>query len=360
MSAVFGGFPSTPALRLFDPHDASDAPLRPIDACSPEMRLPDFVEAYFVPVPCRAKDLSKATIDMYRAVASFWSELTRDRPLAEIGVDDGADFLQGLRLQPGLEDEFMAPATVARHAKNLQRILDCAGPASRHGKWGRYGVGLIDVVPFIEPPEVPPKLPDGDFTLAEVLAILAKAPTAKLHEDYAGDPGEFWVALVKFLCYTGLRIRETMELRWDHIDRQILLIPDVIAKTKRSRMKYLHAEALAAIEPLRGLGPRIFNMPGWPAAGAVRWLQRRREQLVIAAELSEHRRFGFHGFRKYHATQLFTLEEEGGGSAAAAAQSSLGHGSEDVTLGFYVNHNVQLKRDIELQRSAIDRLPQLG
>ncbi len=347
----------TTGLRLFEPNSTAQSD-RPVDRLSPQLRLAQLWEIYGKAVVCKAKKLSPETIAMYDDTIAYWSALTPDRAIEDIAEDDGADFLEGLRFQPGIKDEYLSPRTVARHAKDLQRILDLAGPRTRYGKWGRYCKGIVSQVPYIEPPEVPIKLPNGDFKHEEVLALLAACNQAKLHEDYPGDPAVFWRALITFLCATGLRIRETMDLRWEMISRQTLLIPAAIAKTKQERATYVPKQALDAIESLRGLAPtgkhRIFPWPNWPSAGAWRWLHRRREQLVIAAGLPEGRRFGFHGFRKYYGTAIFKASE---GSGASVAQFALGHTNEATTLGHYINADEQLGQDLARQRSVVDRLP---
>lgn len=350
--------PPVAAVRLFQP-DAR--PARPAERLSPAMRLAELWEAYGRPVVARAKRLAPETIAMYDDSVRLWTALTADRPLEAIAEDDGADYLEGLRYQPGLKDEFLAPRTVRRHVTDLQRILDLAGPRSRYGTWGRYAQHLVERVPYLEPPEVPKRLPSGDFTHAEVLAILAACPRAKVHEDYPGDGGEFWTALVTFLCATGLRIRETMDLRWSMIARQTLLIPAAITKSGADRATYVPPQALVAIAPLRRLAPseahRIFPWPNWPGAGAWRWLHRRREQLVAAAGLAEARRFGFHGFRKYYGTAVFTAASATSGAPAAAAAFALGHESTGVTLGHYISPAAQLGVELARQRAIVDRLP---
>lgn len=328
-----------------------DRPNRP----SPDWRVRDFWSGYVLPVVGKSCDWSSGTIQAYADAVDYWSELTRDWSLSQIDEFETAEFVGGLRRQPGRADEFLSTETVRKHCAAMQRLLNLAGPRMRSSKKDlrRFAARLIDEVPWIEPPDAEESFPDGDFTHEEVLAILTAidAGQARITDDYRGDPIVFWRALVTFLCGTGCRIGETMALTWSMIDRQLLLIPGMITKAKKPRRKFLHADVLAAIEPLRGMSERIFPWPNWPRPGAHRWLQRRREQLLVAAGLPEGRQFGFHGFRKYYVTQIYNEGDE------AAAQAAAGHASVATTLGYYVNGQAQATRAMAREREAVERLP---
>ncbi|MEM9658126.1 MAG: tyrosine-type recombinase/integrase [Planctomycetota bacterium] len=340
-------------LRLFDPTEAPQSE-RPVDRLSPQMTLPAFHRDYFAPVVAKAKTLDSQTIAMYDHAVALWSQLTPNRSLDQIGDDDGADFVDGLRLLPGLREEFMSPRTVARHARNVQRILDCAAPRSRFTSYGKYGRGLIDSAPVIEPPQVPETFPTGIFTFDEVSAIL-KACDVMRRPRLPRDckPATWWRALFRFLYYTGLRIRETMQLQGSMIDDQLLLLPYAITKgRKASRRKFLHADAHAAIAPLKGLSPFVFPWPSQAKSTGMRNLQRQRKRLVAMAGLPKARQFGFHGVRKLHATSLAANDE-------AAAQFSLGHASSQTTRSHYTHVDVTTANRLRREAEAIDQLQRL-
>jgi integrase len=318
---------------------------------SPRLRLSELYQRYALPVVGRACNWSAMTIASYGEGVAFWSELTRDLPLDAIDDFEAAEFVAGLRAQPGRKGEFLSTASVRKHCATVQRILQLAGPRVRTNQkrdLRRFGLGLLAEVPWIEAPEPDVLLPDGDFTHAEVLAILAACDAMTLPKLRGVPPGVWWRALVKFLCATGLRIGTTMALEWSMIGQQRLLIPGAIAKRKKPHEQYLHPKIAELLEPLKGHGPRVFAWRNWPRPGAVRWLQRNREKLLKAAGLEAHRRFGFHGFRKYHATELF----ESAGLETAAA--SLNHGSSATTAAAYVNHRAQADARLRQQREAID------
>lgn len=343
--------PAVSALRLFSPAaETSDVGPR----LSPDMRLRDLFTKYALPVVGKACNWSKGTVASYTEAVDHWSELTHDVGIDAIDVFETSEFVAGLRLQPGRRDEFLATASVRKHCFAVQRLLSIAGPRMRRHKKDirRFGCGLIVESPWIEAPDADEELPNGDFTEAEIKAILAACKTMTTPNLKGVDAPAWWNALVLFLCATGMRIGSAMELDWSMLDpaKLLLRIPGKICKKKRPDEKYVHPAAYQAIAAIRGPSPRIFPWPNWPRAGAVRWLQRQRELLLLRAELPEDRRFGFHGFRKYHATELFDIDE-------LAARDAMNHRDVATTRASYANHRRQSAAKLQRQKAAIDQLP---
>lgn len=342
-------------LRLFSGPAENDDGSRPDHSpplLSPKMRVEEFWDRYVLPVVARACNWSKPTLASYGEAIDYWTELTHDLSIEAIDGYETAAFVDGLRMQPGRASEFMSAANIRKHCATVQRVLQMAGPKQRRSKKDlrRFGAGLLADIPWIEAPDADEQLPDGDFTHAEVLAILAACPKMTRPRYGGVEPGDWWRALVQFLCATGLRIGTAMQLDWAMISDQMLLIPGTITKKKRPHVQYLHPAIRAIIEPLRGSSPRVFAWKNYPRPGAVRSLQRHREKLMAHAGLPEKRRFGFHGFRKYHATELF----EASGLESAAA--SLNHRDGATTMAHYVNHRAQFEARMRQQQAGIDQM----
>lgn len=341
-------------LRLYSESSGpEDGPAHePPGQLSPDMRVSEFFRGYVLPVVAKACGWSKSTIASNAEGVAFWTALTNDLPLYAIDELEGAEFVAGLRLQPGRADEFLSTASVRKHCFTAQRILGIAGPRERRTKkdLSRFGAELISRVPWIEAPDADDALPDGDFTHEEILAILGACQFMTRPKLKGVAASVWWTALVTFLCQTGLRIGTTMALEWSMIARQQLLIPGAICKRKKPHVQWLHPAVAEAIEPLRHLSKRVFPWANYPRPGAVRWLQRQREMLLIRAGLPAHRQFGFHGFRKYHATELFD------GSGLEVAAMSLNHGDSATTSGSYVNGRRQIDARLKQQQAAIERM----
>lgn len=342
-------------LRLFSgPAEEEDAPRpdSPAPLLTPKMRVEEFWDRYVLPVVAQACNWSKGTLASYAEGVDYWTELTRDRSIEAIDGYETATFVSGLRMQPGRAAEFMSTASIRKHCATVQRILQIAGPKQRRSKKDlrRFGAALIADVPWIEAPDPDDLLPDGDFTHAEVLAILGACSKMTRPRTGVVSPEQWWKALVQFLCATGLRIGTAMQLEWGMISEQMLLIPGAITKKKKPFVQYLHPSIKAVIAPLRGASPRVFAWKNYPRPGAVRSLQRHREKLMERAGLPEERRFGFHGFRKYHATELFEA------AGVETAQASLNHGNVATTLQSYVNHRSQLEARVRQQQAGIDQM----
>lgn len=330
-----------PTLRLFTEGKSSDG-------LSRSMRLSEFFERAFVPW-LRGKLSSPDTITLYRESVAHWVRITSDPPLCSIDDDTCAGYVEGLARLPGRRAEFLASHTIARHCNQIQWILDRTGPRIAGDRKRRRNKNLLEEVPLIEKPALDVSPPDGDFTFDETLRILAafsaRPPRAPRRRDTGVDPATWWRALVGLLYYSGLRIGTAMRLEWKMLEGDYLMLPARIMKRRKGKKQFLHPEAREGIEPLRRGQALIFAYPNWiEKKGARRSMQRVFELRLIRANFPEHRQFGFHGFRKAHATELARMNP-------LAAQLSLGHSSSRTTSESYINHRVA--------EDSIQKLPSL-
>lgn len=324
-----------PSLRLVTSSDFAGSG----GELSPSMRLTEFFEQVYLPW-LRGKGSSAKTIRLYRESLAHWSQITGNPRLYEISDETCDLFVAGLWLLPGRKSETMASHTIKRHVNQIQWVLDRTGPRIANDRKRRRNKGLLEEVPLIEKPTVDVEAPDGDFTFDETLQILdafsrhkPRSPKPKLT---GGVPTEqWWRALIVLLYYTGLRIGTAMRLEWSMVQGEWLVAPPRIKKRRKGKKQFLPQEVRDMIEPLRrGVSPLIFYYPNWiEKDGAQRSMRRTFELRLEKAGLPEHRQFGFHGFRKAHATELALTNP-------LAAQLSLGHSSMKTTQDHYVNPRV--------------------
>lgn len=90
--------------------------------------------------------------------------------------------------------------------------------------------------------------------------FLSTEELARLGEAFRtfANEGRFraGIAALRLLLFTGARLREILDLRWEHVDfeRGLLLLPD--SKTGRKAIT-LNAPAVAVLRPLERLGPYV-------------------------------------------------------------------------------------------------------
>ena len=93
--------------------------------------------------------------------------LTSDPPLDQITDHTIASFIANLCKQPGRRGTMMM-SSVAKLCRNVDTVLQMAGPRSRHN---RRGQGLIGEPPFFDAPRVDQEPPSGDWTIEEIRAM---------------------------------------------------------------------------------------------------------------------------------------------------------------------------------------------
>jgi len=333
-----------PALRLITDVEASSP-----GGLSPAMRLGEFYRRFFERVVLETARANAQTLASYRESVAHWQRITGDPPLAEINDFTCAEFAVGLAALPGRKDPLMAVFTIRKHVRNVQRVLNHAGPRIAGDRTARRNQSLLGEVPLIERPAADLEPPDGDFTIAETVQILQACgrlpPRAPRAAAVGVSPGTWWRALIVFLFYTGLRIGATMRLEWSMLEGEWIRVPSRTSKQRRGKKQFFHPEAREAIEPLRRGQALIFAWPNWiEKQGARRSMRRVFECLLARAGLPEQRRFGFHAFRKEHATELASINP-------LAAQMSLGHTDMRTTQQHYVNPRITA--------AAIQQMPSL-
>jgi integrase len=241
----------------------------------------------------------------------------------------------------------MMMSSVAKHCRNVDTILQMAGPRSRNN---RRGQGLIGEPPFFDAPRVDQEPPSGDWTIEEVRAMYLAADGMTVPTIDGVDPVDWWRTLICLAYYTGLRCSALMSVEYSMVDNEWINVPARLSKRRKGKRQYLHHEAIEHIDRIRTERAIILEWPRW--ATTKRTAYSRFRQLQNAAGISKSRRWAFQSFRKTHLTMLagLSLEHEQG---LAVAQKSAGHSNRAVTVGHYVSGDVQDR----MVAAAIDMMP---
>ena len=308
--------------------------------------LSEFHESHFVPLWIQGRQLDAKTEASYGHSIAWWSRLTGDPPLDQITDHTVASFIASLCKQPGRRGTMMM-SSVAKHCRNVDTILQMAGPRSRNN---RRGQGLIGEPPFFDAPRVDQEPPSGDWTIEEVRAMYLAADGMTVPTIDGVDPVDWWRTLICLAYYTGLRCSALMSVEYSMIDNEWINVPARLSKRRKGKRQYLHPEAIEHIDGIRRERAIILAWPQLPTTK--RTVYRRFRELQSVAGITVSRRWAFQSFRKTHLTMLagLSLELEQG---LAVAQQSAGHSNRAVTTGHYISGDVQER----MVAAAIKRMP---
>ncbi|HLA83268.1 MAG TPA: tyrosine-type recombinase/integrase [Thermoguttaceae bacterium] len=283
--------------------------------------LRTFYDQYYEPV-CLAGVSTAAKVTFLTTIRK-WVYLTGDPPLTEVSNITLANFKKALMKCRGQQPHLpMRSASVARHLKHLQAVLDKAGPADRHN---RDAAGILERVPWVKPPRVRLAVPQ---TVAE--ALIEQIYTAAVGMDQPRLPGirpaAWWQALIVVAYNTGIRRRTLFQLRMTDIDwaGSRLVIPPERMKSGRGLIVHLNHTVLEHLRRIRTKRDLVFE---WPFES--RSFDRYSHKLQHLAGIPTKSHFGLQGFRRTLATLLWRDNPE-------AARLTLGHAGANVTIGHYV------------------------
>jgi len=302
--------------------------------------LSSFFETHYISM--RLGDASKETIKTYRDTIKLWCLVTGNPPLKEINTALLGTFKSIVQKLPGLKKgTAISVNTVRKHLRNLQVLLDKAGPP---GFKNRDAAGIIPgPVAWIKPPRAEEKTPR--FVQHEHISDVYKAAVCMDQPRIEGvKPPSWWRTLIVTAFNTQLRRRSLFELLWDEVDfeNHILDLPPKRLKSRRRQIVHLNEVTIAHLKKIR-----IFRVPRelvfpWPYAQG--WFDKCFHRLQAEAGIPRRDYFGLHDLRRTAATILWE-------DSPQAAQYALGHSSMNTTRDFYVNGQSIVAR-------ALDALPQ--
>lgn len=347
--------PLNDTLRLWQPTEetaAGDAAGEG-DEVGPHSTLTELYERAYRPILIEGQGLHSRTARVYADALTWWREITGDPPLATLDARVTSKFVAEMLRQPGRRHKTLAVGTVRKHVAQIDSLLRFAGPADRSRR-GRYNLGLVPLPPPIDRPRADLAPPAADFTWAEIEAMCSAASKMKAPRKLPCPAPAWWRSLVIVAVYTGLRMGQLFSLRYADFSPPWIVVHAADSKGRRGKRQYLRPEAVDAIERIRTKRELIFECHSW-ACGNPRNLQALLKRLETLAGIPAARQFGFHGFRRSHATLLAETADDGR-AGLLAAQMSLGHSTGATTLDHYVAGRAQER----ITATAIDRLPALG
>ena len=312
--------------------------------------LSEFYRSAFLPLWIQARKLSAATRTSYEESVSHWVRLTGDPPLDQIDDQAVASFAARLYELPGRRSSQMSEWTAHKHVRQLQRILDFAGPKTRD-RAGRMNQAVIDLPPLIPRPGNPPKAPRPPYTTDELQKLISAASDLA-RPAWHPDPPAYWRSLLSLLATTGLRIGEALAAQWNHVTRSPdfpgawLDIPPTAHKSKKSKRQYVPLQAFESLQS----APRVDDhLIPWPGKHR-RWLDRLFHRLHDAAGIPPHRQLGFHAIRRWHLT---TVRRLGFFHSRDLARAAAGHSDTATTLAHYLDPTAE----DEILAATLERLP---
>jgi integrase/predicted transcriptional regulator len=295
-----------------------------------------FYENYYLPT-CLG-DASRNTLAWYRIILKRWRLITGDPPLTKITPVELARFRDALSRCRGADKVSRAsPSTVRHYLKNVQTILDKAGPP---GHRNRDAADIIPRSPWVRPPHelIPPRktVAETDLNACYLAAVAMEIPAG-----LGFKAPKWWRALLVTSYNTGLRTSTMLSLRMEWLDWQrcLLVIPPATMKSRRVHVLHLNATTMEHLRAIRTRRELIFP---WPFNRRAFYPYIRR--LMKAAALPPERWFGLQALRRTLATRLWS-------DSPQAAQFALGHAGADVTMRHYVAAD-------GIVAAALDRLPQ--
>jgi integrase len=342
--------PLAPPFRIWSP----DGDFSPGDgkSLSPDIRLSQFFERWFLPIVLVGRHASAATIVSYRESLAYWISFTGDPPLEEIDEFVAVEFTSRLheanyKRGPAGAPKPMKAFTQAKHLRQIRAVLYRTGPTTDAKRQAKE---LLPRAPMVEIVQVQKSRPKVPFSLEEARGIAAAASRVEAWAPQRGDvtppaapPGLWWAAMIAALYYTGLRSGTLLLIRWRMLvvrrDGAWLSLPEeVVPKTHKSREKFLHPSAHSALLAMKA------SMESKPSTLIFDW-QRSYSHFVDCHERLQKlagippiettprdKWLSPQAWRRTHAKQMGRL---GIKSAAAIAQTTLDHADSATTEQFY-------------------------
>lgn len=305
---------------------------RPIDGA---LCLGEFFELAILPA-MEARDRRPSSVLPYRDLLRWWRQLTSDPPISQIDQRTVIQFRDKLRDARWRRSKLAAWRTLSGHTQTkLLRCLRTLLNRCGHGSASHQGEGILRRVPYV-PLDTPKTAPKRTWSLDQARAI-AKACGQSWEPRLRGWRPSSWSRLwLALAAYTGLRRGTLMALRRRHLVRDeaggwwLEIEGETVTKTRRDTRVALHSRVMLELNKVPEHGPESLLLP-WPQHS--RRLDAWHQDLQRAAGLAEEQQHSIHGWRRWHASQLFEL---GFGERMAAAQASLGHASARTTAAHYV------------------------
>ena len=319
---------------------------------SAEARLSEFFEHWYLPIILESeRESSAATIRVYRECLAWWERLTGDPPLCEVDEAVIARFRKALRKATYKRGRFGQERKLSLSRQHLIRntlnfVFSRTGPRRPR----ITSAGLLEESPHIKTAAPKADQAKPPFALSRARRIIIEAdkltwgpkPGACRRPIPTCQLGELMQAYLLVLYYTGLRTGTVLKLRWRHVRRTkrgaFLRIPArLVTKTHKGMRKYLHPEALAALERIHQLTGSTRLLP-FPFSYS--WLSQLHERIQRQA-FPQRKPLSQHAWRRTHGTQMHRV---GASVGIRVAQKALDHADDTTTRQYFVRTEPTLIR----------------
>lgn len=336
------------SIKLFQPNEVEEA----------AQTLRQFFESWYKPEVCiKERDSSPQTIGDYEVALKWWERLTSNPPLSNITRDTLNEFRVALRTATHRRGMFETsaryPLSKPRQItilRNIRAVVFRTGPDSDPKRPAASIVPKAAHV-TIEKVEAHPK---PAISLARVRKIAAVAVDMTWPEIKGVAPGQWCLAVVCGLFYTGLRVGTLLRLEWsmlqEHEDGWWLHTTE--RKTGKLARVAMHSDLVRALEPIRTTSRFVYSIDRYVtrkrrrvdtesptfSVGRMGDLQ---EALQRLAGIPETQWVSPHGWRRTHLNQL---DEVGYRRARMLLQSAADHDESSTTEGHYVDVKNKYRR----------------
>lgn len=335
---------------------------------SADITWSEFFEHWMLPFVLRPQGASEGNIRIYRDALTWWDRLTGGPTIRETGEQALALFEERLAVATYRRGKFgrdwpLSAQNQHKIKRTLNAIFHRAGPKIDRRKTarllGRYPEGhphegeLIEAPYFVlsKPPSKPePKPP---FTLKQARLIAAEAAglqwgprPGKTHRPLPTCSfGDWMQAFLAVLYYTGLRVGTVLALRWSHVDVRgkktwLDIPPTIVTKTHKGMRKFLHPQAVEALQRIKGTSELLLPCPYCYDYLAVLHKRLQHQAGIPASKVQSP-----HAWRRTHGTQMCRVGMRRG---IKIAQSALDHADDDTTRQFYVRQEPMVIRRLPL------------
>jgi hypothetical protein len=307
---------------------------------SPEMRLSEFLPVYVARRDLRRSEkrpLTAATRNSLAGAVRRWIEYTGDPPLR--AIPDGGycdDFLGGLMARG------IARETIRKECRQIQSLLDLAGPRGPGNKHGPVEFGLFgsDQGRTRSAPAIDIPFPEGHaeksfWSSADADAFRAACCWARRPRLQNCPAAVWWLAAIDVVQGTGIRRRTLLALQrdWLDVDRRLLDLPGSAVKSGRRTVIYasrLVREAIARM-PVGFSDKTVFP---WPYTVGLIHVEFRRILSFSMVPQAKREKAGFHCLRRGLGDQLAARDRQ-------TAQGALGHADWTTTREHYTQAATQ-------------------
>lgn len=227
------------------------------------LTLREFYEQHF----CRSFliDARPKTFEAYTDALNKWDACHRETPLHQIDSLALASFKADLAESTCQRTQRpLAKATVNKHLRHVQAILNKAGPP---GPNNRDALGLVERVAWTKPLRQIKRRP-RIIPPQHLQALYAASSQARLPQLDDFDAGDWWRAFLVVAYNIGSRRTAILRLTQKSIDwqRQEIDLDGDVDKCWEDRAKPLNTTVLRHLLKLRSDRPELFPWPyGWTA-----------------------------------------------------------------------------------------------